>query len=308
MSPRSWRKGVTLIELVVVLALVGVVGGAIGTTLLRQQRFYRGAAELLGARGSVRDAMEVLSTDIRGLSVTDTAMVLADSAFEFFASIGTGLVCQTTGGAEVGLAGSGNARGNVFTTVPVQPDTGDLALFYRVAADGGDRWERGRIAAFASRALSASCPAATPFAVGSDGKGFLLSLSSPLATPVTGGTPVRFVRRGRYSLYHASDGEWYLGYRRCNAGGVGSCAVIQPLSGPYRAYSPDRNTTGLLFEYFDAEGAPIDGTAQASLTRVRITARAESHQAIPGARGWTPADSASVSIAIRNGPLRSPPP
>jgi Tfp pilus assembly protein PilW len=66
------RSGVTLAELAVVLALIGLLGSAIGVTLLRQQRFYRGTAELLHAREGVRDAMELLSTDLRGMSVADT--------------------------------------------------------------------------------------------------------------------------------------------------------------------------------------------------------------------------------------------
>ena len=94
------RRGFTLIELAVVLVILGMVGGAIGLTLMRQQRFYRGAAELLYAREGVRDAIELLSTDIRGMSTADTA-VLADSAIELFASIGSSVVCQV---AEIGRA------------------------------------------------------------------------------------------------------------------------------------------------------------------------------------------------------------
>jgi len=60
------RRGFTLIELVVVLSLLGVTGAAMGMLLLRQQRFYRGASELLYARESVRDALDVLATDLRG--------------------------------------------------------------------------------------------------------------------------------------------------------------------------------------------------------------------------------------------------
>src|SRR4051794_37322422 len=66
------RRGIALIEIIVVLVLFGVLGVAIGVTLIRQQRFYRGASELLQAREGVRDAMEVLSADIRGMSATDT--------------------------------------------------------------------------------------------------------------------------------------------------------------------------------------------------------------------------------------------
>lgn len=296
---RSLKAGVTLIELAVVLGLVGVVGGAIGVTLLRQQRFYRGAGELLSARGTVRDALEVLSTDIRGMSVADTVTLMADSAFEFFASIGSATVCQATTGPEVGLAGSSGSRGNALTSLLVQPDTGDIGVFFHITTDGAGRWERSRIAGFASRALSSSCAAATAFAVGAADKGFTASLGATLTLPIREGMPVRFIRRGRYSLYRASDGEWYLGYRRCNAVGPPACGAVQPLSGPYRAYDRDRDRSGLLFEYFDAEGGRVDGSAPMSLALVRITARAGNSQAGGGVE-WTAGDSATVAISIRN--------
>jgi hypothetical protein len=113
---------------------------------------------------------------------------------------------------------------------------------------------------------------------------------------------VRFVRRGRYSLYKAADGEWYLGYRRCNAIGSSICGGIQPLSGPYRAYSANPQRTGLLFEYFDAAGGRIGaGLPALALARVDVTARAESRQQISLERGFSrPADSATISVALRN--------
>ena len=99
------RRGVTLAELVVVLAMLGLVGSTIGLSLVRQQRFYRGATELLRSREGVRDAMELLSTDIRGMSIADTVRLLADSAIEFFANVGSSVVCEPLAGTAVGLPG-----------------------------------------------------------------------------------------------------------------------------------------------------------------------------------------------------------
>ncbi len=297
-----------------VLLILGVAGAAIGMTLLRQQRFYRGASELMYARQGVRDAMEVLSTDIRGLSVADTVRILADSAMELFANIGSSVVCQSMG-SEVGLPGAVSPPGNTLSAFLFEPDTGDIALFYRDSAEstGGDstasvsRWERHRVHGFSSRVLVNACPEATGLAPsdGSSGNGstgFVVTLESPLSEHVGAGAPVRFVRRGRYSLYKASDGDWYLGYRRCNALGPRVCGAVQPLSGPYRPYNRDSHLTGLLFEYFDVQGARLGASASPlSVARVDITARAQSRQRllIEG-RSWTPGDSATVSIAVRN--------
>jgi prepilin-type N-terminal cleavage/methylation domain-containing protein len=299
------RGGFTLTELAVVLAILGVVGSAIGLTLLRQQRFYRGATELLYAREGVRDAMEILSTDVRGMSTADTAMLLADSAVELFANIGSSVVCQVTG-AEIGLPQAVSPRGNTLTAFLAQPDTGDLALFFRDSMEAGSQWERHRIVGFSSRSLAAACPAATGFApaeaVDAGATGFLIALSTPLSSHVGRGAPVRFIRHGRYSLYRAADGDWYLGYRRCNAIGSSVCGAIQPLSGPYRAYSGNVGSTGLLFEYFDVLVERLGaGSSSLTLARVDITARAESRQRLTvEGHAWMPSDSATVTVAVRN--------
>lgn len=293
------RSGVSLIELTVVLALVGVIGSTIGLVLMRQQRFYRGTSELISTRQSVRDAIEVLTTDIRGMSVADTPRLLSDSAMEFFSTIGTSVVCQRLAESEIGLSSA-----VTLSSFATQPDTGDLAVFYVDSGSPSHGWQRIRIAALTSRAASTTCPTASAFSGGpgssSAGSAFFVSLQAPLAGAVHSGSPVRFVRRNRYSLYRASDGEWYLGYRRCNAVGVSGCGTVQPLSGPYRPYSRDANQSGLALEYFDRAGARITGSPL-SLSRVDITARAASRQNILlEGRRWTPGDSARVSVAIRN--------
>ena len=299
------RRGISFAELIVVLAMLGLIGSMIGSTMVRQQRFYRGATELLAVREDVRDAMELLSTDIRGLSSADTVRVMADSAIEFFASIGSSVACQTIGASEVGLPPA-RSSGNTLSAFLAQPDTGDLAVFYRDSIGGSARWERHRIVGLASRSLATSCPASYGFSDQSDldagRNGYLLSLATPLSAAVKPGTPVRFIRRGRYSLYRGADGEWYLGYRRCNALGASVCGAIQPLSGPYRAYTSNQRATGFLLEYFDSAGGRLDPASPPFvLARVDITARSESSQRIlVEGRAKAYSDSATISVALRN--------
>ncbi|HEY6088461.1 MAG TPA: type II secretion system protein [Gemmatimonadaceae bacterium] len=296
----------TLVELAVVLALVGLIGTTIGMTLLRQQRFYRGATELLQAREGVRDALDLLATDIRGMSIADTVRLFADSAMEFFANIGSSVVCQTASGTSVGLPNASFGRGNTLTSFLVQPDTGDIAVLHRDSNDAGSEWERHRITGFGSRSPGTSCQASSGFVqqteIDAGRTGFNLELATALSAQVKLGAPVRFIRRGRYSLYRASDGRWYLGYRRCDSVGVSGCGAIQPLSGPYRNFSTNPRTTGLLFEYFDAAGNRVPPTGSPlDIARVDVTARAESRQRILVEGGIsTPADSATVVIAVRN--------
>lgn len=298
MTTLARRSGVSLIEILVVVALLGIAGGVIASAILDQQRFHRNASELLSARQGVRDAIEVLAADIRGSSAEDSVRVMADSALELFAGIGTSVACRMFSENSLALA-SEAPSGNTLTSFLLMPDTGDLALLYREAADApGGEWDRHRIAALTVRSGSPDCVAdgAEP------GEGFVLTLQSPPAEPVKRGTPVRFIRRGRYSLYRSSDSQWNLGYRRCNALGVSACGAIQPVSGPYRRYSPDNAETGFLLEYFNAQGQRVAGVASAlSITRVDVTARAER----PHKRGAAIAansvpEIATASIAIRN--------
>ena len=287
-----------LAELAVIVALVGLIGGLVGMTLVRQQRFYSGASEQLQAREDVRDAMELLSSDIRGTSIADTLRLVADSAIELFASIGTSVVCQTIAGARVDLPRQSPAPLNALTAFIALPDTGDIAVFHRDSLVGSSEWERHRIVGFAAQTGDVACPAVAGSAIG-----FQLQLASPLTAQVGAGSPVRFIRRGRYSIYRASDAQWYLGYRRCNAVGERStCGVIQPLSGPYAEYSTDATSTGLLFEYFNAAGGRLKpGDSPLEIARVDITARAAA-----GRRSWmrgsgsAAPQSATVAVAIRN--------
>src|SRR2546423_12892821 len=151
------RRGFTILELAVVLGILGLVGSAVGMTLLRQQRFYRGASELLYAREGVRDALDVLSTDIRGSATSDTIRLATDSAIELFANIGSSVVCDRSSPTAVGLPPAWSA-GVALTGLITQPDTGDLALFYASASENGEHWERHRIAGFTARPLAITCP------------------------------------------------------------------------------------------------------------------------------------------------------
>ncbi|MDQ3672849.1 MAG: type II secretion system GspH family protein [Gemmatimonadota bacterium] len=290
----SARSGLSLAELVVVIALLGLTGAGIGSAILSQQRFHRDASALLDARQGVRDAMEVLSGDIRGSWPADTLRLMADSALELFATIGASVACRTTSGGAISLAAE-SATGNTLSSFLVAPDSGDVALVFRRSSDEtAGRWERHRIADFGTRSSVVGClidgtgPA----------EGFVVNLGAIPEPALQPGASIRFIRRARYSLYRSSDGSWHLGYRRCTAVG---CAAIQPLSGPYRRYSPDETQTGFLFEYFDSEGVRLGGDSPLSVARIDVTARSEKTR---GTRargpGNPPPESATASIALRN--------
>ena len=244
--PAIVRRAATLLEIVAVLGITAVTTAAIGQTLTRQQRLYRLAGEQIDTRRSVRDALGVLAFELRGASPGDTVRLMADSAIEFFSTIGTSVACTTLGAADLGLAPPA-LSGIGATSWLTQPDTGDFALIYRAASHAAGNWERYRIKSIGTRVTSVACPTMSGVASGFDASssGYVLTLATT-PVPIRAGSPVKFLRRGRYSLYKSSDGKWYLGYRRCNALGASACGIIQPLSGYYRSYSSDTTRTGLL--------------------------------------------------------------
>jgi prepilin-type N-terminal cleavage/methylation domain-containing protein len=310
MPVKQQRAGFTLIELVVATAIAAIVGATLMMTLTRQARFYSSASDILQVRSQLRDGADVLASDIRSSAVASYGLpLMSDSAVELFSTIGSSVVCETPSGTTLFLAPATSSTGPPLTSLLVTPDTGDLALVYAMPGGSPDsaRWLEERIAAFSSRSLSTSCPPGVGFTSTADlaggARGYALTLSSNPSIQIRKGAPVRFIRRGRFSLY-ASGGEWYLGYRRCNAIGAPSCGTIQPVSGPYLSYSNGNiDNAGLAFRYFDANGDEISDESLSSLVaRIDIVLRGATARAVSlaGDARVRYRDSAVVSVSPRN--------
>ena len=56
LTAASPRRGLTLLELLISMVLLGLMGGLIIGFLLKQERFYAGANEILQTRTQVRQA------------------------------------------------------------------------------------------------------------------------------------------------------------------------------------------------------------------------------------------------------------
>jgi hypothetical protein len=307
---RLTRSGMTVAELLVATAVAGIATALMTLTVVRQQRFFSSASEIIGVRSQLRDAADILATDIRGASVSLPGLpVMTDTAVELYTTVASSVACGPPVSGTIGLPPSALVTGHTLTSILAQPDTGDIASIYVVPPTTGDsaHWESYRIAAFSARSLATVCPSSTGFTTRGDNyvgaTGFALTLMSPPAPDVSRGALIRFLRRARYSLYKSSDGEWYLGYRRCSTGMPPSCASIQPVSGPYRAYRGSTSPAGIAFRYYDANGAALTNSAQSTLvSRIDIVLRGEtaSSVALVGdtRRVWR--DSVVVSVSPRN--------
>lgn len=301
---RRARPAFTLVEILAVIGVMCAVGGLISATLIRQQRVLRATSETIDVRRSVRDAIAILAEEIRSASPRDTVRLMSDSAIELFTGLGVSVACASLTGSDVGLAPVSTAGVSLTSWLTV-PDSGDLALIYHSASSTPGAWERHRILALSAKATSSTCPASTGLSgsPGESASSYVVTLDS-LAAPVPAGAPVRFIRRGRYSLYRSSDRKWYLGYRRCNAIGPSICGVIQPVSGYYQPFSADSARTGILFRFFDSSGQRLGAASDPLLlSRVEIVARASSPlSGTIGGDGRALADSTRLSATLRNIP------
>src|SRR4030095_1370356 len=103
MAPARTRRGMTLIEIMISLVLLGIVSGVIMRVVMRQQRFYQGVNQILTQRGQLRQATGVVPSDLRSLSSVGGDIIIAsDSSMEFMMNVGTGVVCELVlGGTKV---------------------------------------------------------------------------------------------------------------------------------------------------------------------------------------------------------------
>jgi prepilin-type N-terminal cleavage/methylation domain-containing protein len=307
MRLKPW--GFTLAELLVATAIAGVAATAMTATIVRQQKFYSAASEILTTRSQLRDGADVLASDIRGASVELFGLpVMTDTAIEMFTVVGTSVACDLPAGTSIGLPPASLVSGNTLTSLLYQPDTGDLALIHVIPSGVIDsaEWQTYRIASFGSRALNVACASTTGFTTPGDAfagaTAFQLTLTTAASPAVRSGAAIHFVRRARYSFYRSSDGEWYLGYRRCSATAPFPCASIQPVSGPYRPYRAG-SPPGLTFRYFDAGGMQLTTPAESfRVARVDIVLRGESANAVAltgdSRKVWR--DSILVTVSPRN--------
>ncbi|MCR4339930.1 MAG: type II secretion system GspH family protein [Gemmatimonadaceae bacterium] len=301
------RRGFTLLELIVAIAVLSVVGGAICEGLRRQQQVFRSIALMIAARSDVRDAGEVLATDILSASPIDTLPVTSDSAVEFSSTIGVTISCDSAPGYTIRIPPERLASGLQLTALLATPDSNDLVLIFNddsAATAGQPRWERHTIASVSSQGASTACPSSTGFTSAGDGAAAtsVIALRTAASGGILRGAPIRIVRRGRYSLYRSSDSRWYLGQRRCDPLGPSSCRPIQPVSGPYAGYSP-AGGSGVSFEYFDAAGTALTSwDAGSRVARIGVVVRGRSQVLPRFGRSSTGnyADSSATSVALRN--------
>lgn len=303
------RRGITLPEMMVVLVLLGLVVGGLMTVLVRQQRFYTGTSEIIQTKGSARQAIDILSSELRGISTGTRGgapnnvdiYAMSDASLTFRSQFGASVLCTIDlTRTVVTLPPRTLAAQNSLTSFLSDARAGDSVFVFDGGAGPGtndDVWLRAALVGDPGGGNCPMAPAGFTASAAESAAGIQLTLTRVLPATVAVGAPIRFFRPASYSLYQEASGEWWLGYFSCPAN---ACTARQPVSGPYRPYVGNGGPSGLAFAYFDSTGA-VTGDPRA-VARIDVVARAQSQYNLDVAntRNRKYQDSLGVSIAVRN--------
>jgi len=290
------RRGITLVELVVAMAVGGIVLALLAAISVSQQRLHADVAARLGLAEQLQQAATLLPVELRMIAIDAGDLREArDTAVEFRSTIASAVVCDTIAGGVVLAPAEG--RDSTYAGFMTSINAGDTAWMLS-ALDSADQWSSYAIAS-AARVAGGACNTAGPKLSALEQLvsrvGLHLTPQPPLAPSL--GAVVRVTRPSRYSLYRGGDGRWYLGAREWNAA-TSQFNTIQPVSGPFSSAAAH----GLEFRYFDSSGAqlarPVANTRDVALIRVAI--RGQSKPVMRAFSGGKASDSALAAVSMRN--------
>ena len=322
------RRGMTLVEILVALVLLGIVSGVVMRVVMRQQRFYQGVNQIMTQRSQLRQATSVLPIDLRSLSSVGNDIAWAtDSSIVFNVTVGTGAVCElVAGGAAVAMPPEVLYSDQIITSwygygrpdPKNKPKSAYTVWIYNDSSSLGnqdDRWQPFTLSDVTGDKTKCVSQFTQIQDVGKERPVLTLKSAEP-NDPVTGGpvsqyvgvgAPVRITKQVRYKLYLESDGKWYLGYSDYNAT-TSSFDPLSPVSGPFDAYASGSGT-GVGFRYYDVDGNEIasgaDSANRSKIARVDLIARARTSSNVRAAGFQNGAnqqykDSLAVSVMLRN--------
>ncbi|HEX2778970.1 MAG TPA: prepilin-type N-terminal cleavage/methylation domain-containing protein [Gemmatimonadaceae bacterium] len=300
------RRGFSLAEIMVALVLLGIVAGGIMGVVMRQQQFYRSATEVIDTRQQIRQAAAVVPVDMRGVSsVGNDILEMTDSSLYVRGNIGSSIMCShgnSGAGSSITIPPIGLASGSYFTTFLTRPKVNDVILVFDDKNPGNqdDDWMSYTISRIDSTLVG--CASFTDAVKDVAAYRYIYETATPLSATIVDGSPMRFARQVKYSLYRsATDGLSWMGYRECRGDGS-ACSNIQPVAGPYRPYAAgDTLTSGLTFVYRDSTGAVTATPAMVARVEMFVRGQTQSPVALGGGKTNTVyRDYQKVTIAIRN--------
>jgi len=272
------------VELLIALPIAALLAVAAVATLMGGWRLVRRAASSQGSARELRHAQAALEAELRPLRARDIHAV-SDTALEFDALLGVGVVCASTGTAtyvDMASADPADPRGVSWAS---SMQVGDALSLWRPNPDTLASLIEVRSTV---RAISwASACAASPWmASWADRRTVRVTLAGANQSSIVVGTAVAARRRTRLSLYRS--GTWsYLG-RRTQASGAWD--VVQPVAGPFLSATQ----RGMSVRLLDGAGAVTLVLADAAAVRLELRA-----DRTPDGRSAARRDTASFDVVLR---------
>ena len=297
------RRGTSLVELLVALALFGVVGIATLRSLDRQARFHAGVLAILEARSQHAAAHEAVATELRSLSSAGGDITrLSDSAIVFRLPVGSAVACAIAPDT-VYLAPDTVSAGQLLAHFRITPQPGDTAWIHDEASTDvarDDSWTGVPITSAVRSPGNCLGSAFVHPALDAGRASWRLAVAGPLPASITTGAAVRLTRTARFALYRGSTNEHWLGFAEILPA-TGTWITIQPVSGPYLPFtSIAPASSGVAMAARDSSGVPTSATT--AMASISVTTRTRTTRAvrIDGLTRGLHADSLHSLIGLRN--------
>lgn len=282
-----YRRGFTLVEILVSLVVMLIVSGAIYKMLNSTQRLSRAQAERVSLQSNVRSGALIVPAELRELSTfagaggtpdkNDVLEVAGTTDIKYRAMRGIGFLCQSSTLTDIRLASSSYSGART----PVAGRDGIYVFIDGDEMNGfSDAWQQ-----------------VTPTAVTTGnvcGGAAGIQLTVPNTAALSGlevRTPVRIYEEMWLRLY-VNGGKSWLGAQSVNSG-----EPIQPVLGPLA------DGEGLAFEYLNAAGTVT--TDLTAIKSIRVTLRGITDQSINKGSGSSGAlskvqDTLVTQVVLRN--------
>lgn len=294
MLSRVRRSGTTLVELLAVLALLAMVGGAIMRLAVGQRRFLDAAERVMETHRTAREGADIPRQELRAVApATGGIYDMAAGRVEFRSPIGSSVLCGTDS-SRTTVTIPDRLAWSALTSWIAAPREGDTVLVFDAVSDSAlPVWRAHTLGTVP--APGGACPKATGLArtIAEESAALSFQVAPPLEPTIEAGAALRFFRRARYELYRAGDGRWYLGFLDCAPARSVPCSSIQPVSGPFEP-------GGVRFDFRDSSGALTSDPAR--VARIDVLSRTVSSaplRAMGFALGFH-SDSVLASITLRN--------
>ncbi len=285
------RRGFTLIELIMALALGAVVAAAMLQVLVGTQRATHAGMQKIDVQQNLRGGVGYLTTIIRELDAAEGDIgVATPTRFQFRSMRWAYPLCAdpSAGAGSTVLLTLDAASAYGLRTPDAVLDSVLLFAETDPSKRSDDSWLLGEVTAVGNGALTDGSAATTltvEITAASGGQAGAIANA-------TSGAPIRGFQWEEISVFQGARGRWWMGQRTANR--AGAWTPVQALAGPI-------SVGGLTLQYFDSTGTAT--AVPTDIASIAVTLRAESPSRVRklGSPDYA-RDSLLTRVALRNNP------